>query len=116
MLSARPGDQVTSEGLAEAMLLLNEIDAQGGWQLPDVTIRANSLDALTIMYADHEFRIGRGRYTEKLRRLAEVLTDIKQRGMEIAYVDVRPERQVAVMVKKNTVRGQGEGVKKKRGL
>ena len=113
---ARPGDQVTSEGLAEAMLLLNEIDAQGGWQLPDVTIRANSLDALTIMYADHEFRIGRGRYTEKLRRLAEVLTDIKQRGMEIAYVDVRPERQVAVMVKKNTVRGQGEGVKKKRGL
>jgi cell division septal protein FtsQ len=113
---ARPGDQVTSEGLAEAALLLDEIAARGGWRLADVTVRANSPDALTIVYAGYEFKIGKGRYAEKLRRLAEVLTDVKQRGMEIAYVDVRPERQVAVMVKKNNIRGQGKGVKNKRGL
>jgi cell division septal protein FtsQ len=114
---ARPGDQVTAEGLAEAMLLLGEIAARGGWRLADVTVRANSPYALTVLYADHEFRMGSGRYAEKLRRLAEVLADVKQRGMEIAYVDVRPERQVAVMVKqdKEKVRGQGEGIKKKPG-
>jgi cell division septal protein FtsQ len=112
---ARPGDQVTSEGLTEAVQLLGEIAARGGWQLANVTIRANSPDALTIMYADHEFRMGSGRYAEKLRRLAEVMADVKQRGIEIAYVDVRPERQAAVMVKKDRVKGQGTGVKKKRG-
>jgi len=110
---ARPGDQVTSEGLAEAVVLLGEIAARGGWQLANVTIRANSPDALTVVYADHEFRLGSGRYAEKLRRLAEVMDDAKQRGMEITYVDVRPERQAAVMVKKDKVQGHGVRVRKK---
>lgn len=101
---ARPGDQVTSEGLAEAVQLLGEISTRGGWQLANVIVRANSPDALTVLYADHEFRLGSGRYAEKLRRLAEVLADVKQRGMEIAYVDVRPERQAAVMVKKTSTK------------
>ncbi len=112
---AQPGDQVTSEGLVEAVQLLGEIAARGGWQLANVIVRANSPDALTVLYADHEFRLGSGRYAEKLRRLAEIMADVKQRGIEIAYVDVRPERQAAVMVKKDKVRGQGAGVKKKRG-
>jgi cell division septal protein FtsQ len=111
---ARPGDQVTSEGLSEAMLLLGEIAARGGWQLANVTVRANSPDSLTVVYADHEFKMGSGRYPEKLRRLGEVMADVKQRGIEIAYVDLRPERQAAVMVKKNKVPGTGARGKGKR--
>ena len=44
-------------------------------------------------------RSAAGNYAEKLRRLAEIMADVKQRGLEIAYVDLRPERQAAVMVK-----------------
>ncbi len=99
---ARPGEPVTAEGLSDAMLLLGEIAERGGWQLANVTVRANSPDSLTVVYADHEFKMGSGRYPEKLRRLAEVMADVKQRGIEIAYVDLRPERQAAVMVKKNS--------------
>ncbi|HYA87886.1 MAG TPA: FtsQ-type POTRA domain-containing protein [Nitrospirota bacterium] len=110
---ARPGDQVTSEGLVEVVLLLHEIAERGGWQLADVTVRANSPDALTVFYADHEFRLGSGRYAEKLLRLAEVMADVKQRGIEISYVDVRPERQAAVMVKKDRVKGHGVSIRKK---
>lgn len=113
---AQPGDQVTSEGLSEAIQLLREISARGGWQLANVTIKANSPETLSAVYAEHEFKLGTGRYAEKLRRLGEVMADVKQRGIEIAYVDLRPERQAAVMVKKDRVRGQGSGVKKKRGL
>ncbi|MDA8421784.1 MAG: FtsQ-type POTRA domain-containing protein [Nitrospiraceae bacterium] len=108
-----PGDQVTSEGMAEAMQLLAEISARGGWQLANVTIKANSPDSLSVVYADHEFKLGSGRYAEKLRRLAEVLADVQQRGIEIAYVDLRPERQAAAMVKKGRVQGPGAGVRKK---
>jgi cell division septal protein FtsQ len=53
-----------------------------------------------VFYAEHEFKIGSGRYGEKLRRLAEVMADVKERGLEISYVDLRPERQTAVMPKK----------------
>jgi len=110
---ARTGDQVTSEGLAEAVLLIQEIAERGGWQLANVTVRANSPDALTVLYADHEFRLGSGRYAEKLLRLAEVMADVKQRGLEISYVDVRPERQAAVMVKKDKGQMRGAGIRKK---
>ncbi len=104
---ARSGEQVNTQGLAEAMKLIAEIAARGGWQLADVTVKADSPDSLSVVYAEHEFKIGSGRYSEKLRRLAEVMADVKQRGLEIAYVDLRPERQAAVMVKKNGVQGQG---------
>ncbi len=99
---AHPGEQVAAAGLADARQLLMEIASRGGWRLPDVTVRANSPDSLSIVYADYEFKIGSGRYSEKLRRLAEVMEDVKQRGLEIAYVDLRPERQAAVMVKKDS--------------
>ncbi len=98
---ARPGEQVNTQGLAEAMTLIAEIAARGGWQPADVTVKADSPDSLSVVYAEHEFKIGSGRYSEKLRRLAEVMADVQQRGQEIAYVDLRPERQAAVMVKKN---------------
>lgn len=96
---ARPGAPVTSEGLTEAMLLLAEIASRGGWRPAEVTVRADSPEALSVVYAGHEFRIGSGRYEEKLRRLAEVMADVKERGIEIAYVDLRPERQTAVLPK-----------------
>lgn len=98
----RPGDQITAEALPEAIQLLAEIAARGGWQAAQVTIKASSPDALSIVYAEHEFKIGNGRYPEKLRRLAEVMADVQQRRIEIAYVDLRPEHQAAVMVKKNS--------------
>ena len=97
---ARPGEQVAPESMAEAATLLSEITARGGWNPAEVTVIANSPASLTIEYAGHEFRMGSGRYGEKLRRLAEVMADVKERGLEISYVDLRPERQAAVMVSK----------------
>jgi len=108
---ARPGDPVVAEGLADALLLIAEIFARGGWRLAEVTVKADSSEALTVVYAEHEFKIGSGRYGEKLRRLAEVMADVKERGLEVAYVDLRPERQTAVMVKKDRAQGPGARVK-----
>jgi cell division septal protein FtsQ len=97
----RVGEQVTSEAMGEALMLIAEIAARGGWPLDAVTIKASSPESLSIAYADHEFKIGSGRYSEKLRRLAEVMEDVKRRNLNIAYVDLRPDRQVAVMVERN---------------
>jgi cell division protein FtsQ len=110
----RSGEQVTSEGIAEALMLIAEIAERGGWRLPEVTIKAESPETLSVVYADHEFKIGAGNYAEKLSRLAELLSDGKQRGLEISYVDLRPERQAAVMVKKDSGHGTGAGVKGKK--
>jgi len=115
-LRARPGEQVTTEGMREAQTLLAEIAARGGWQPVDVTIRAGSPESLTLVYKGHEFKIGSGNYPEKLRRLAEIMDDVKLRGLDIAYVDLRPERQAAVMVSKNSTvfKVQSSAKKKKR--
>ncbi len=110
----RSGEQVTSEGAAEALMLISEIAERGGWRMPEVTIQAASPETLSVLYADHEFKLGTGNYAEKLRRLAEIMADVKQRGLEISSVDLRPERQAAVMVKNTGVKGQGSGVRKKR--
>jgi cell division septal protein FtsQ len=113
---ATPGEPVTHEGMAEALALLAEISARGGWKLSGVTVRANSPETLSVIYAAHEFRIGSGNYAEKLRRLAEVMSDVKQRGLDIAYVDLRPERQAAVMVVKDSTKSgvQGTGSRRAR--
>lgn len=111
---ARPGEEVNAESLHEAMQLVAEISARGGWQLPDVTVKADSLETIAVLYHGCQFKIGDGRYGEKLRRLAEVMADVKQRGVEIAYVDLRPERQAAVMIKKDMVKEPGSSFKKKR--
>jgi cell division protein FtsQ len=104
---ARPGDQVTSEGINEALMLLSEIGARGGWRLAEVTVKAGAPGSLSVVYANHEFKIGSGNYAEKLRRLAEVMADVRRRGLDIAYVDLRPDRQVAVMVNNSRVQGPG---------
>ena len=111
---ARAGEQVTSDVMADALLLIAEIAERGGWPLNEVTIKAGSPESLSVVYADHEFKIGTGNYAEKLNRLAEILSDGKQRGLEIAYVDLRPERQAAVMVKQDRVQGTGARVKGKK--
>jgi len=98
---ANPGEPVNAEGMAEALTLLAEISVRGGWRLSNVMVKANSPETLSVVYASHEFKIGSGNYSEKLRRLAEVMADVKQRGLDIAYVDLRPERQAAAMVEKN---------------
>jgi cell division protein FtsQ len=110
---ARPGEAVAAEGMADALLLIAEISSRGGWRLAEVTVKADSPEALSVIYAEHEFKIGSGRYGEKLRRLAEVMADVKERGLEIAYVDLRPERQTAVMVKNAGSKGQGSSGKGK---
>jgi cell division septal protein FtsQ len=109
----RPGEQVKYEGMAESLMLITEIAERGGWRMNEVTIKAGSPETLSVLYADHEFKIGTGNYAEKLRRLAEILSDGTQRGLEIAYVDLRPERQAAVMVKQDRVQGTGARVKRK---
>jgi len=111
---ARPGEEVTAEGLPEAMELIAEISARGGWKLPDITVKADSPETLSVLYEGCQIKIGSGRYGEKLRRLAEVMTDVNQRGVDIAYVDLRPERQAAVMVKNTQLRAQSSEHKVKR--
>jgi cell division septal protein FtsQ len=99
--------------MADSLMLIAEIAERGGWRLNEVTIKAGSPETLSIVYADHEFKLGSGNYAEKLRRLAEILSDANQRGLDIAYVDLRPERQAAVMVKNSRVQGTGVRVKGK---
>ena len=111
---AERGEPVNSEGMAEALTLLAEISARGGWLLSDVIVKANSPETLSVVYASHEFKIGSGNYSEKLRRLAEVMADVKQRGLDIAYVDLRPERQAAAMVVKNADQRTGPKAKSRR--
>jgi len=111
---ARPGEEVTAKGLPEAMELIAEIAARGGWQLPDVTVQADSPETLSVLYEGCQFKIGSGRYGEKLRRLAEVMADVNQRGVDVAYVDLRPERQAAVMVKKSQSKAQSSEHKVKK--
>ena len=61
-------------------MLLAEIEARGGWNIcgrhDQGTIRRKRSASCM---PDHEFKIGSGRYDEKLRRLAEVMADVKQR-------------------------------------
>ena len=111
---ARPGEQVTSEVMADALMLIAEIAERGGWPLQEVTIKAGSPESLSLLYADHVFKMGMGNYAEKLSRLSEILADGKRRGLEFDYVDLRPERQAAVMVKKDRVQGAGARVKGKK--
>jgi len=98
---ARPGEQVTDGGLVEALGLIEELSARGGWQLADVTVKAGSPESISVVYADQEFRLGSGNYPEKLRRLSEIMSDIQGRGLQVAYVDLRPTRQAAAQVKKS---------------
>jgi cell division septal protein FtsQ len=104
---AVPREAVTAGAVAEALELARELAVRGGWDPGAVTVKADSPETIAIVYADHEFRIGSGNYGEKLKRLGEIAADMRQRGLEYSYVELRPERQAAVMVMKN--RGQGTG-------
>ncbi len=111
---ARPGEEVTAGSLAEAKELIAEISARGGWKLPDVTVKADSPESVAVIYGGCQFKMGIGPYDEKLRRLAEVMEDVNKRGVDIAYVDLRPERQAAVMIKKTQNKVQSSEHKMKR--
>jgi cell division protein FtsQ len=108
---AVPREPVTAGAVPEALELLEELAARGGWDPRSVTVKADSAETVTIVYADHEFRIGRGNYNEKLKRMGEVVADMRQRGLAYTYVELRPERQAAVMVAKSQ---KGEGRKVRR--
>lgn len=95
-----PGEPTEHSGVAAALVLLTELEKRGGWRMPDVTIRADSVESLSVIYARNEFRLGAGNYSQKLRRLSEVTADLKRRNAAPVYIDLRPERQVAVMVRK----------------
>jgi len=99
---AVPREKVTAGAVTEALVLIEELAARGGWDPDDVTVKADSAETVTIAYADHEFRIGSGNYNEKLKRMGEIVADMRQRGLAYTYVELRPERQAAVMVVKNT--------------
>ncbi len=111
---ARPGEEVTAGSFPEAKELIAEISARGGWKLPDVTVKADSPESLAVIYGGCQFKMGIGPYDEKFRRLAEVMEDVNKRGVDIAYVDLRPERQAAVMVKKTQSKVQSTEHKVKR--
>jgi len=111
---AVPRCAVTGDGMASGLELLDQLRQRGGWDPAAVTVRADSAETVAILYAGHEFRMGSGNYNEKLRRLGEIVTDMNTRRLAYTYVELRPERQAAVMVNKEGVRGQGSGVKRKR--
>jgi cell division septal protein FtsQ len=106
---AVPRETVTTGAVPEALQLLGELSARGGWSVGAVTVKADSSETINIVYADHEFRIGSGNYDEKLRRLGEIVADMRQRGLAYTYVELRPERQAAVMVVKDKDKGKGQG-------
>lgn len=97
---AVPGEPIAHDGIAGALQLIAELAKRGGWRLSEVTVKADSVESLSVLYAQNEFRLGAGNYSQKLRRLAEVTADLKKRDAAPVYIDLRPERQVAVMVKK----------------
>jgi cell division protein FtsQ len=108
---AVPREPVTVGAVTEALELLQELAARGGWDPRSVTVKADSAETVTIVYADHEFRIGSGNYNEKLRRMGEIVADMRQRGLTYTSVELRPERQAAVMVAKNVKERRNEGKK-----
>lgn len=112
---AVPREAVTAGAVAEALELAQELAVRGGWDPGSVTVKADTPETIAIVYADHEFRMGSGSYGEKLRRLGEIAADMRQRGLEYSYIDLRPERQAAVMVMKDRNKGQepaGRGKRK----
>jgi len=112
---AVPREQVTAGAVAEALDLLQELASRGGWDPAGVTVKADTAESITIVYADHEFRIGSGNYSEKLRRMGEIVADMRQRGLSYTYVELRPERQAAVMVAKSQTQGaKGKGQARKK--
>jgi cell division protein FtsQ len=110
---AVPREPVTAGAVPEALDLARELVSRGGWDPGGVTVKADSSETITIVYADHEFRVGSGNYDEKLKRMGEIVADMRQRGVEYSYVELRPERQAAVMVTKSRVQGPVSRVKKK---
>jgi cell division protein FtsQ len=97
--SARPGEQAGG-GVTAALALLRELTERGGWRMEGVSVKADTAESLTVRYEGHEIRIGSGNYAEKLRRLAEISSDMSRRGRDFVYVDLRPERQAAARLKK----------------
>jgi cell division protein FtsQ len=110
---AVPREPVTTHAVTEALELLQELSARGGWEPGGILVKADAAETIAIVYADHEFRIGSGNYSEKLRRMGEIVADMRQRGLAYTYVELRPERQAAVMVAKSRVQGPVSRVKKK---
>jgi len=98
---AVPRETVTAGAVAEALELAQELAVRGGWDPGAVTVKADTPETIAIVYADHEFRLGSGSYGEKLKRLGEIAADMRQRGLEYSYIELRPERQAAVMVAKS---------------
>jgi len=98
---AVPRETVTAGAVAEALELAQELAVRGGWDPGAVTVKADTPETIAIVYADHEFRMGSGSYGEKLKRLGEIAADMRQRGLEYSYIELRPERQAAVMVAKS---------------
>ena len=103
---AAPRETVTAGAMASALELLDELAVRGGWDPGAVTVRADSMETVTVVYADHEFRIGSGNYPEKLRRLGEIVSDMQRRGYAFSSVELRPERQAAVMIAKSAKVGR----------
>jgi len=108
---AVPREAVTAGAVSESLDLVHELVARGGWDPGSVTVKADSPETIAIVYADHEFRVGSGNYDEKLKRMGEIVEDMRQRGLPYSYVELRPERQAAVMVVKDRVQGTGNRVK-----
>ncbi len=104
---AAAGRALTGDGVAAAFELLDQLRERGGWDQAAVTVKADSAETVAILYADHEFRMGYGNYGEKLRRLGEIVADMNQRHLDYTCIELRPERQAAVMI-----RGQGSGVRR----
>lgn len=97
---ALKGREIDDQAVQSSILLLKELAVRGGWRIGDVRVRSDTPESISVLYAGKEFKLGSGNYEEKFRRLSEITSDLKRRGLDFAYVDLRPERQAAVMIKK----------------
>ncbi len=108
------GTPVTAEALPAALALLDALAARGGWDPGKVTVKADSPETIAILFAGKEFRVGSGNYDEKLRRLGEIVSDMNRQGIAYSAVELRPERQAAVLVAKRSKAEKREGKKGRR--
>jgi len=88
--------------LNQSLAMINEINEINSPFLNEITrIDASELEELTLINENlkQEFKIGVGNWREKLERLISIFKNLKERRLNISYVDLRFRDEAAVMFK-----------------
>lgn len=86
-----------AEKVAAALELFDFISKNSKFTSDDtVEVLAASPDNMALLLNGLEIRLGRGDYATKFKRLSEVEQDIRRKGIEVAYIDLRFADKVVV--------------------